>query len=68
MFIVCGRLDIECLNTLTEQIEAEEAKIVLGLSEVMLAGHEAVTLLQVVTSRVSNSGIAPLFFVGRIFS
>jgi hypothetical protein len=27
---VSGRVDIECLNTLEERIEAENAKIVLG--------------------------------------
>jgi hypothetical protein len=34
-------LDIECLNTLKELIEAEDAKIVLDLSEVTLAGRQA---------------------------
>jgi anti-anti-sigma regulatory factor len=38
---VCGRVDIECLNTLKELIEPENAKIVLDLSEVTLAGRDA---------------------------
>ena len=45
VFIVCGRLDIECLNTLKELIEAEDAKIVLDLSEVTLANWDAATFL-----------------------
>jgi anti-anti-sigma regulatory factor len=44
---VCGRLDIECLNTIKELIEAENAKIVLDLSEVTLAGRDAATFLAV---------------------
>jgi anti-anti-sigma regulatory factor len=45
VFTVCGRLDIECLDTLKELIEAEDAKIVLDLSEVTLAGRDAATSL-----------------------
>ena len=44
---VCGRVDIECLNTLKELIEAENAKIVLDLSEVTLAGRDGATFLAV---------------------
>ena len=44
---VCGRVDIECLNTLKDLIEAEDAKIVLDLSEVTLAGRDAATFLAV---------------------
>jgi anti-anti-sigma regulatory factor len=44
---VCGRVDIECLNTLKELIEAENVKIVLDLSEVTLAGRDAATFLAV---------------------
>jgi anti-anti-sigma regulatory factor len=47
VFHVCGRVDIECLNTLKELIEAENAKIVLDLSEVTLAGRDAATFLAV---------------------
>jgi hypothetical protein len=34
---VCGWMDIGCLNTLKELLETENGKIVLDLSEVMLA-------------------------------
>jgi hypothetical protein len=47
VFRVCGRVDIECLNTLKELIEAENIKIVLDLSEVTLAGHDAATFFAV---------------------
>jgi hypothetical protein len=47
VFRVCGRVDSECLNTLKELIEAENAKIVLDLSEVMLAGRDGATFLAV---------------------
>jgi hypothetical protein len=39
---VCGRVEIECLNTLKELIEVENAEIALGLSDVTqvsLTGH-----------------------------
>ena len=42
---VCGRVHIECVNTLKELIETESAKIVLDLSEVTLADHDAATFL-----------------------
>jgi hypothetical protein len=47
VFRVCGRVDIECLISLKELIEAENAKIVLDLSEVTLAGRDAATFLAV---------------------
>jgi hypothetical protein len=42
---VCGRVDIECVNTLKELIETESAKTVLDLSEVTLAARDAATFL-----------------------
>jgi len=42
---VCGRAHIECVNILTELIETESAKLVLNLSEVTLADHDAATFL-----------------------
>jgi anti-anti-sigma regulatory factor len=42
---VCGRVHIECVNTLKELIETERAKTVLDLSEVTLADHDAATFL-----------------------
>jgi hypothetical protein len=44
---VCGWVDLECLNTLKELIEAENCKIVLDLSEVMLADRDAATFFAV---------------------
>jgi anti-anti-sigma regulatory factor len=42
---VCGRVHIECVNTLKDLIETESAKIVLDLSEVTRADHDAATFL-----------------------
>ena len=42
---VCGRVHIECVNTLKELIETESAKTVLDLSEVTLADRDAATFL-----------------------
>jgi anti-anti-sigma regulatory factor len=42
---VCGRVQMECVNTIKELIEAENAKIVLDLSEVTLADGDAATFL-----------------------
>jgi anti-anti-sigma regulatory factor len=44
---VCGRADIECVNTLKELIEEETAKIALDLSEVTLANSDAARFLAV---------------------
>jgi hypothetical protein len=44
---VCGRMRIECVNTIKELIEAENTKAVLDLSEVTLADHDAATFLAV---------------------
>jgi hypothetical protein len=44
---VCGWVDIECLNTLKELIEATNGRIVLDLSEVMLADREAAAFFAV---------------------
>jgi hypothetical protein len=44
---VCGRMQIECVNTLKQLIEEENAKIVLDLSEVMIADRDAAMFLAV---------------------
>ena len=44
---VCGWVDLECLNTLKELIEAENGRIVLDLSEVMLADRDAATFFAI---------------------
>jgi len=66
VFIVCGRLDIECLNTLKELIEAEDAKIVLDLSEVTLAGRDAATFLAVCELKGIELRNCPPFLRGWI--
>ena len=40
---VCGRMQIECVNTIKELIEAENNGIVLDLLEVTLADGDAAT-------------------------
>ena len=45
MFRVCGRVQIDCVDTIKELIEGESAKIALDLSEVTLANRDAATLL-----------------------
>jgi hypothetical protein len=47
VFRVCGRVQIECVDTIKELIEGESAKIALDLSEVTLADRDAVTFLAV---------------------
>jgi hypothetical protein len=55
---VCGRVHIECVNTLKEPIETESAKTVLDLSEVTLAVRsiDIVTALELsVSGRLTNA-------------
>jgi hypothetical protein len=47
VFRVCGRVQIECVDTLKELIEVENAKIALDLSEVTLANRDAATFIGV---------------------
>jgi len=42
---VCGRMQIECVNSLKELIETESTKTVLDLSEVTLGDRNAATFL-----------------------
>jgi anti-anti-sigma regulatory factor len=44
---VCGRVDIECFNTIKELIEEESSRIALDLSEVTLVNRDAATFLAV---------------------
>jgi hypothetical protein len=48
---VCGRVQIECVTTLKELIEAENATIVLDLSEVTLLAAPQPPFLQFASSR-----------------
>jgi hypothetical protein len=59
----CGRMDIECVNTLKDLTEAESFKIILDLSEVTLADRDAAMFLAICELKVLNSRIAPLFSV-----
>jgi hypothetical protein len=45
VFRVCGRVQIECVDTLKELIEVENARIALDLSDVTLANGDAATFL-----------------------
>jgi hypothetical protein len=45
VFRVCGRVQIDCVDTIKELIEGESAKIALDLSEVTLANRDAATFL-----------------------
>jgi anti-anti-sigma regulatory factor len=63
---VCGRVDIECLNTLKELIEAENAKIVLDLSEVTLAGRDAATFFAVCERKDIELRNCPHFLRGWV--
>ena len=47
VFRVCGRVQIECVNTIKELIEAENNGIVLDLLEVTLADGDAATFFAV---------------------
>jgi hypothetical protein len=53
---VRGGMQIECVNTLKEMIKPENTKIVLDLSDVMLADRDAAMFL--VVCELSSSGIA----------
>ena len=44
---VCGRMQIECVDTIKELIEVETAKLALDLSEVTLANRDAATFLAI---------------------
>jgi hypothetical protein len=43
----CGRMDIECVNTLKDLTEAESFEIILDLSEVTLADRDASIFLAI---------------------
>ena len=43
----CGRMDIECVNTLKDLTEAESFEIILDLSEVTLADRDAAMFLAI---------------------
>jgi hypothetical protein len=63
---VCGRVDIECVNTLKELIEVENAKIALDLSEVTLANRDAATFLAVCELKDIELRNCPAFLRGWV--
>lgn len=65
---VSGRVDIECLNTLKELIEAENVKIVLDLSEVTLAGRDTAIFLAVCEHKGIELSKCPAFLRGWVDS
>ena len=66
MLRVCGRVDIECVNTLKELIEEETAKIALDLSEVTLANHDAALFLAVGELKGIELRNCPIFLRGWV--
>ena len=66
VFHICGRVDIECLNTLKELIEAENGKIALDLSEVMLANRDAGTFFAVCELKGIELRNCPAFLRGWV--
>jgi hypothetical protein len=65
---VSGRVDLECVNTTKELIEAENAKIVLDLSEVTLAGRDAAAFLAVCEHKGIELSKCPAFLRGWVDS
>jgi hypothetical protein len=58
---VCGRMEIECLNTINELIEEETAKLALDLSEVTLANRDAATFLTILRAQGYRTQELPSF-------
>jgi hypothetical protein len=63
---VCGRVQIECVATLKELIEAENAKIFLDLSEVTFAGRDAAAFLAVCEAKGIELKNCPAFLRGWV--
>jgi anti-anti-sigma regulatory factor len=63
---VCGQMQIECVNTLKELIEAENAKIALDLSEITLADSDAATFLAVCEIKGLELRNCPAFLRGWV--
>jgi anti-anti-sigma regulatory factor len=63
---VSGRVDIECVNTTKELIEAETTMLVLDLSEVTLANHDAATFLAACERKGVGLRKCPAFLRGWI--
>ena len=66
VFRVCGRMDTECLNALKELIEAESSRIILDLSEVMLADRDAATFFATCELEGTELTNCPAFLRGWV--
>ena len=66
VFRVWGRMQIECVDTLKELIEGENARIALDLSEVTLADRDAATFLAVCELKGIELKNCPAFLRGLV--
>ena len=66
MFRVCGRVQIDCVDTIKELIEGESAKIALDLSEVTLANRDAAAFLAVCELKDIELRNCPAFLRGWV--
>jgi hypothetical protein len=63
---VCGRVQIECVNTIKELIETENTGIVLDLLEVTLADGDAATFLAFCELKGTELKNCPAFLRGWV--
>ena len=63
---VCGRMDIECVNTLKDLIGSESSKTVLDLSEVTLADRDAAMFLALCELKGDELKNCPAFLRGWV--
>jgi hypothetical protein len=63
---VCGRVQIECVNTIKELIAAENAGIVLDLLEVTLADADAATFFAFCELKGTELKNCPAFLRGWV--
>jgi UDP-3-O-acyl-N-acetylglucosamine deacetylase len=63
---VCGRVQIECVNTIKELIEAENTTIVLDLLEVTLADGDAATFFALCELKGTELRNCPAFLRGWV--
>jgi hypothetical protein len=63
---VCGRVQIECVNTLKDLLEAENSGIVLDLLEVTLADGDAASFLALCELKGTELRNCPAFLRGWV--
>jgi anti-anti-sigma regulatory factor len=66
VFRVCGRVQIECVNTIKELIDAENTGIVLDLSEVTIADGDAATFFAFCELKGTELKNCPAFLRGWV--